>query len=72
MSSELEIRGIVDAHAAAVGRGDAEAMLSHIADDVLVFDVVEPLVAVAVNPCDNVRPSGCRLTTLRLPGRIAT
>jgi uncharacterized protein (TIGR02246 family) len=43
MADELEIRRIIDEHAAAVGRGDASAMLSHIADDVLVFDVVAPL-----------------------------
>ena len=43
MAREAEIRRIIEAHAAAVWRGDVESMLADIADDVVVFDVVDPL-----------------------------
>lgn len=43
MNAETEIRRIIDAHASAVRRGDVHAILADVADDILVFDVVDPL-----------------------------
>ena len=43
MAAETEIRRIIQSHAAAVLRGDIDSMLADVADDVVMFDVVEPL-----------------------------
>jgi ketosteroid isomerase-like protein len=43
MNAEAEIRRIIDAHAAAVRRGDVDAMLADVDEDILIYDVVEPL-----------------------------
>jgi uncharacterized protein (TIGR02246 family) len=43
LMAHSDIHRIVDAHAAAVRRGDVDAMLADFAEDVVVFDVVEPL-----------------------------
>jgi ketosteroid isomerase-like protein len=41
--SEAAIRQIIDERANAVRRGDVEAMSADVADDVVIFDVVNPL-----------------------------
>jgi ketosteroid isomerase-like protein len=38
-----EISPVIEAHAAAVKRGDVDAMMADIAEDVVMFDVVDPL-----------------------------
>jgi len=43
MAGESEIRRVIDAHAAAVRQGHVESMLADVADDVVLFDVVDPL-----------------------------
>ena len=43
MPAHAEITRIIESHAAAVRQGDVDAMLADIAEDVVVFDVVEPL-----------------------------
>ena len=42
-SSQAEIRAIIEARAKAAGTGDIDAMMADVADDVMVFDVVDPL-----------------------------
>ena len=42
MAGESEIRRVIDAHAAAVRQGHVESMLADVADDVMLFDVVDP------------------------------
>ena len=42
-SSQAEIRTIIEARAKAAGTGDIDAMMADVADDVMVFDVVDPL-----------------------------
>jgi uncharacterized protein (TIGR02246 family) len=42
-TSEESIRHVIEARARAVGAGDVDAMMKHVADDVVTFDVVEPL-----------------------------
>ncbi len=42
-SNETEIRRIISARAKAVHDGDVEAMMSDVAEDVVTFDVVDPL-----------------------------
>lgn len=41
--SEAEIRAIIEARAKAVHAGDVDAMMADVADDVMIFDVVDPL-----------------------------
>ncbi len=41
--AEADIRRVIDARAAAVHKGDVEAMMADVADHVVVFDVVDPL-----------------------------
>ena len=41
--ADSEVVRIVEARASAIGRADVEAMLADVADDVVVFDVVDPL-----------------------------
>ena len=43
MTPEADIRRVVDAQASAVRRGDVEAMIADVAEDVVSFDVVDPL-----------------------------
>jgi len=43
MPVDAEIRRIIESHADAVRRGDVESMLADFAEDVVVFDVVDPL-----------------------------
>ena len=43
VTSDAEIRAIIEARAHAAGSGDIDAMMADVADDVMVFDVVEPL-----------------------------
>ena len=43
MNDQSAIRDIIDRHASAVARGDVEGMLAHLAADVLIFDIVDPL-----------------------------
>lgn len=43
MSSEMEIRAIIEAWAAAVRRHEIDAVMAHRADDLLMFDVVGAL-----------------------------
>ena len=40
---DVEIRRIIEAHAAAVRQGDVASMLADVAADVVTFDVVDPL-----------------------------
>jgi ketosteroid isomerase-like protein len=40
---DADIRRVVDAQASAVGRGDVDAMVADVADDIVSFDVVNPL-----------------------------
>ena len=42
-SVDADIRRVVDAQASAVRRGDVDAMVAHVAGDVVSFDVVDPL-----------------------------
>jgi ketosteroid isomerase-like protein len=42
-SAEQEIRSIIEARATAVQSGDAAATMADVADDILSFDVVDPL-----------------------------
>lgn len=42
-NDETAIRQIIDARAKAVGTGDVDAMMTHFADDVTIFDLVDPL-----------------------------
>ena len=42
-TSDLEIRAIIEARAQAASAGDVDAMMIDVADDVMVFDVVDPL-----------------------------
>lgn len=42
-SAELEIRAIIEARVKAVQTGDVDAMMAALADDVVTFDVVNPL-----------------------------
>ena len=42
-SNEAAIRKIIEARAEALRTGDLEAMMVHVADDVTIFDVVDPL-----------------------------
>jgi ketosteroid isomerase-like protein len=42
-TTDADIRRVVDAQASAVGRGDVEAMIADVAEDVVSFDVVDPL-----------------------------
>lgn len=42
-TSEAEIRAIIEARAKAVHDGDVDAMMADVADDVMIFDVVDPL-----------------------------
>ncbi len=42
-NSEAEIRAIIEARAIAVTTGDIDGMLADVADDILTFDVVDPL-----------------------------
>ena len=41
--SEAEIRAIIEARASAVRASDVEAMMANVVDDVVIFDVVDPL-----------------------------
>ncbi len=41
--SETAIRAIIEARAKAVRAGDIDAMMADVADDVVIFDVVDPL-----------------------------
>jgi len=41
--SEAAIRTIINARASAVHRSDVDAMMADVADDVVMFDVVDPL-----------------------------
>jgi ketosteroid isomerase-like protein len=43
VKAQAEIRRLIEAHAAAVPRGDVDAMLAGFAEDVVLFDVVDPL-----------------------------
>lgn len=45
MSSEAEIRAIIEAWSTAVHRRDIDGVMAHHADDLLMFDVVGPLQA---------------------------
>jgi ketosteroid isomerase-like protein len=40
---EADVRRVVDAQASAVRRGDVDAMVASVAEDVVSFDVVDPL-----------------------------
>jgi uncharacterized protein (TIGR02246 family) len=42
-NSEAAIRNIVEARAKAVRAGDVDVMMADVADDVVLFDVIEPL-----------------------------
>lgn len=42
-NSETAIRSIIEARAKAVRAGDVDAMVADVADDVVIFDVVDPL-----------------------------
>ena len=41
--SEAEIRAIIEARAGAVCASDVDAMMANVVDDVVIFDVVDPL-----------------------------
>jgi uncharacterized protein (TIGR02246 family) len=41
--SEAEIRAIIEARSRAVRAGDVSAMMADVVDDVVIFDVVDPL-----------------------------
>lgn len=41
--SEAGIRAIIDARATAVSAGDVNTMMINVADDLVIFDVVDPL-----------------------------
>ena len=43
MSADAEIRRIIEGHAATVHQGDVDAIVADVADDVIMFDVVDPL-----------------------------
>jgi len=42
-SNEAAILRIIDARATAVARGDDDAMMADVEDDIVIFDVVDPL-----------------------------
>lgn len=42
-AAQEDIRRIIDARAAAVRKGNVEVMLADVADDIVMFDVVDPL-----------------------------
>ena len=70
-NNESAIRQIIEARAKAVRAGDVDAMVANVADDVVMFDVIDPLHREGRASSRARLPNGLPPTTARSSGRIA-